>query len=123
MYFSAGDAGLDLDDTSAFEAFNAGDEKFMKANMDEWHPGCDCKAVPVFDRENWAGRDAHLKAEKFYKDIARKVAKDEEAKLRKSGNQHAKKGSNRSRGEAIVNEMRKALENGDVKITDFAAAA
>lgn len=123
VYFSAENAGLDLDDTSALEVFNSGDEEYMKEHMNEWHTGCDCKVVPVFDKSSWAGRDAYLKAEQFYKDIARKVAADEETKIRKAGNQHARKGSKRNRGEAIVNEMRKALQEGSANMTDFAAAA
>lgn len=123
VYFSAEDAGLDLDDTSALEVYNSGDEEYRKEHMNEWHTGCDCKVVPVFDRSNWAGRDAYLKAEQFYKDIAKKVAADAETKIRKAGNQHTKKGSERTRGEAIVNEMRRALQEGEANMTDFAAAA
>ena len=29
---------------------------FPKSDMDEWHPGCDCKVVPVFDYREWPGK-------------------------------------------------------------------
>lgn len=123
VYFSAEDAGMNLDDTSALEAINSGDEKFMKEHMTEWHTGCDCKVVPVFDRQNWPGRDAYLKAEQFYKDIARKVEADPDTKKPKAGNQHKPMNRTRSRTEAIMNEMRLALESGEVDPMTFAAVA
>lgn len=30
--------------------------------MEEWHPGCDCDVVPVFDQSNWEGREFYLDA-------------------------------------------------------------
>lgn len=32
----------------------------------ESHPACDCIAVPVYDRNNWHGREQFLAAEKLY---------------------------------------------------------
>lgn len=32
-----------------------------------WHPNCDCKVVPVFDKSNWSGRTAWLAAEEIWK--------------------------------------------------------
>lgn len=32
-----------------------------------WHPGCDCKIVPVFDLTNWTGRDRYKAAEEMWK--------------------------------------------------------
>ena len=33
-----------------------------KDNIEEWHTGCDCIAVPVFDLQNWPGRDQAARA-------------------------------------------------------------
>lgn len=35
--------------------------------MRQWHDGCDCKIVPVFDLKNWEGRDRYLAAEEMWK--------------------------------------------------------
>lgn len=39
-----------------------------KDHMNEWHTGCDCKLVPVFDLENWEGMDRWKAAEELWKD-------------------------------------------------------
>lgn len=100
VYFSAEDAGLDLDDTSALELIEEGDEDAVKEAMKRWHPGCDCKAVPVFDRNNWDGRDAYLRAEKLWIEATRGY-----------------------KGKDALNALRRALETGEVNPRDFAAAA
>jgi hypothetical protein len=100
VYFSAEDAGLDLDDTSALELIDEGDAEALNEAMKRWHPGCDCKVVPVFDRKNWAGRDAYLRAERLWIE--------------------ATKGY---KGRDALNALRRALERGDLNPADFAVAA
>ena len=72
VYTDAASAGLDnpVDDIDALEELGttngSQDLKTLqvaaRGHMTEWHPGCDCIAVPVFDRNNWAGRDTRLRA-------------------------------------------------------------
>lgn len=72
VYTDAASAGLDnpVDDIDALEELGttngSQDLKTLqvaaRGHMTEWHPGCDCIAVPVFDRNNWAGRDTHRRA-------------------------------------------------------------
>lgn len=100
VYFSAEDAGLGLDDTSAIDLIDSGDEEALNEAMKRWHPGCDCKVVPVFDRRNWAGRDAYLKAEKLWIEATRGY-----------------------KGKDALNALRRALESGDLSAADFAVAA
>lgn len=99
-YLSAETAGLDLDGTSALDLIEEGDQEALNEAMTRWHPGCDCKVVPVFDRRNWAGRDAYLKAEELWKKATRGY-----------------------RGKDALNALRRALESGDVNPSDFAIAA
>ena len=72
VYTDAASAGLDnpVDDIDALEELGttngSQDLKTLqvaaRGHMTEWHPGCDCIAVPVFDRDNWVGRDTRLRA-------------------------------------------------------------
>jgi hypothetical protein len=34
--------------------------------MNQWHPNCDCRVVPVFDKKSWPGREEFLAAEKLW---------------------------------------------------------
>ena len=64
VYKSAREAGVRADDRAAMAAAHAGS---MLALMSQWHDGCDCVAVPVFDDESWAGREQYLEAEELWR--------------------------------------------------------
>ncbi|AOT24670.1 capsid maturation protease [Mycobacterium phage Stasia] len=121
VYSSAENAGLDLDDQSAAEVFRAsgGDLKKLAAYVDEnelmkeWHTGCDCKVVPVYDRANWPGRDAFKRAEELWKDASK-----EARRLIDSGEART---DNLNR--EAQNALRRRLERGDLSMTRFALAA
>lgn len=68
VYHSARDAGAKLDDRDALKVSNSGsmDPEEM---MNEWHAGCDCKIVPVFDLTNWSGRDRYKAALEMWKEV------------------------------------------------------
>lgn len=63
VYKSARSAGGDADNQAAMAAATA---TSMLALMNEWHDGCDCIAVPVFDDNDWPGRAQHEAAEKLW---------------------------------------------------------
>lgn len=73
--------------------------------MTRWHPGCDCKVVPVFDENNWQGREDFLRMEQIWKDYTRGVSA---AKYTKNDK---------------LNAFRRAIERGDINPQEFAAAA
>nr|WP_190821972.1 hypothetical protein [Saccharopolyspora pogona] len=123
VYFSAEDAGLDLDDTSARELIADGEDKALAEAMKRWHPGCDCKVVPVFDRRSWPGRDAYLEAEQLWIKYAKLVNDNPDMRKPMTGNQHKPMDREWTRGEAIMAALRRALESGEVNPRDFAAAA
>lgn len=57
-----------------------------------WHDGCDCKVVPVFSPENWAGKERYLAALEMWK---------------RASADHS--------GKDAINEMRKAASRGEYK--------
>jgi hypothetical protein len=79
-YLFSDTAGLDLTDTEAVQLFESGGS--MKEHMDEWHPGCDCEVVPVFDRNDWPGKQAAADALKVWNKARNAVAYDPKKKYR-----------------------------------------
>ena len=73
--------------------------------MTRWHPGCDCKVVPVFDQNNWQGRDDYLRMEEIWKKETKGFY----------GSQFTKNDK--------LNAFRRAIERGDINPAEFAAAA
>lgn len=39
-----------------------------------FHKGCDCKVVPVFNSDDWPGRDQYLQADKIYRNASQGVS-------------------------------------------------
>lgn len=69
--------------------------------MTRWHPGCDCKIVPVFDTQGpWPGKKDYLKAKELWKT----VVKD--------------KGYS---GRDALNAFRRAVESGQINPADLSA--
>ncbi|AOZ62833.1 capsid maturation protease [Rhodococcus phage Partridge] len=66
VYRSAEAAGLRLGNSDAIKALQG--DLDVSEYMDQWHPGCDCKTVPVFKLSDWPGRDDYLRAEQMWKD-------------------------------------------------------
>lgn len=73
--------------------------------MTRWHPGCDCKVVPVFDENNWQGRDDFIRMENIWKEYTKGFSG---AKFTKNDK---------------LNAFRRAIERGEVNPAEFAAAA
>lgn len=75
VYASAQDAGLNADETSAVEIFRqaeeSGDDSALMGLMTRWHPRCDCKVVPVFNKSSWPGRDEYYAAERLWKRVTK----------------------------------------------------
>lgn len=73
--------------------------------MTRWHPGCDCKVVPVFDENNWVGRDDFLRMEEIWKKETKGFA-----------------GARFTKNDKL-NAFRRAIERGEINPAEFAAAA
>jgi hypothetical protein len=79
VYRSADSAGLDADDESAKELAEdyarTGNRAELDSLMKRFHLRCDCQVVPVFDRDDWPGRDQFIEAEQKFI-AASKAAKE-----------------------------------------------
>ena len=118
-YSDARSAGINLDDDTVIDLYNGSDgdfEKFRKSikdDIEKWHTGCDCLAVPVFDIEDWPGRDAARKALQLWIDAGKEA--DE---LIKSG-----KSRTRNNYTETLNALRRRLYAGEIIMSDYAIAA
>ncbi|AEK08663.1 capsid maturation protease [Mycobacterium phage Koko] len=118
-YSSAEAGGLNLDDETAIDLWEEAGmdlEKFresIKDDIERWHAGCDCLVVPVFDVQNWVGRDAALRAQQLWIEAGKEA--DE---LIASGKARSKN-TNRE----TLNALRRRLERGEITIPTYAFAA
>lgn len=118
VYRGADTAGLDLPDWEADEIFGGVDDlaSFFSETeeyMNEWHAGCDCKVVPVYDVNKWPGINEQKRAEKLWID-----ASNEADRLIESG-----KSRTDNRNRETLNALRRRLYRGGVDMSEFAALA
>lgn len=92
VYRSASSAGSRLADRDSLQM--VGSQEFnADEHMKQWHTGCDCKIVPVFNLENWDGRDRHLAAEELWKRTSKNANNNRDA----------------------INAFRRAVEAGEIQ--------
>lgn len=111
VYSAAERAGLDLDDELAARMVAAGQD--VSEYMDEWHTGCDCKVVPVFDVESWVGKKEADLALDLWNDAAREA--DELIESGESRTSH--------RNTEAINALRRRIERGEIDPFKYAALA
>lgn len=119
IYMGADTAGLDLDDESAARMIAAGED--VSEFMEQWHDGCDCKVVPVFKQQGWAGQEAADRALDLWNDAtktAKLLIKLEPDRKHLAGK---KKGKPFTLNEVVINVLRDRLTNGDITSTEWAA--
>ncbi|QDH47832.1 head maturation protease [Mycobacterium phage Benvolio] len=118
-YRDAQSAGINLDDETVIDLWHESGqslEKFREAtkeHVEEWHTGCDCLAIPVFDVQNWPGRDAALRAQQLWIDASK-----EADSLIESG-----KARSKNKNRETINALRRRLERGDISMSTYALAA
>ena len=129
VYLDANNAGLDLTDTTVKAKWSeaGGDlQSFFDAidgHMEQWHPNCDCKVVPVFKTESWPGKAESEAALELWKKatlIANEEAIEDPDRTHEAGK---KKGEKFTLNERALNALRRALDAGEVNPADYAAAA
>lgn len=97
VYQDAESAGLNADDTTALEILDEGDTEAFNELMTRFHPNCDCKVVPVFDRADWQGRDDYLAARDTWREVTKGFS-----------------------GRDALNAFRRAIEDNQVDPQEFA---
>lgn len=105
-------------------------ETGKRYNMDDWHDGCDCLVVPVFDKKNWAGFDAWKRAEKLWTDASKKARAELEANPDKK--YYSFKGPRPGQppgwyptnlNRETINQLRKMIDEGEISSREWAALA
>ena len=118
-YAEGSTAGSTLDDETLLDLWKESGgslEQFREDTaeyMEQWHAGCDCLAVPVFDVNNWPGRDAAIRAQQLWIDATK-----EARRLIDSGEARSKN-TNRE----TLNALRRRLSRGEITMSDYAFAA
>ena len=125
-YAEASTAGLDLTDETALQLWEQSgrdpakfkellfdDDDPDETVMDKWHVGCDCIAVPVFDLNNWPGKEQASRAMALWIDAGK-----EADKLIESGESRTK-----NVGRETLNALRRRLERGEISMSNYAVAA
>ena len=93
----------------------------LAPHMDEWHTGCDCKVVPVFDVVNWPGKEAAGKARGHWREAskrAKKELRDNPDKQYYSFKDGEWQDTDLNR--EAINQLRKMIDSGEIS-TDWAA--
>lgn len=108
VYKHADSAGLNLQDKYALQDYDAGQE-IDPEDMEQWHAGCDCKVVPVFDTRSWPGKEQADSALELWKEASRLA--DEE--LERHPNKKSFVGGKwipTTRNREAINQMRRLVE-------------
>lgn len=113
MYQFASTAGLNTDDDTAADMVAQGED--ITPLMNQWHAGCDCKVVPVYDKQNWVGRDEADRALELWNQIQDEAQEEWEAL---SPEERERTSYNR----LALNALRRLIERGDVDLSIFGTA-
>lgn len=129
VYLGADNAGLDLADAAVANLWHqsGGDLKRFLAgtegHMEQWHPNCDCKVVPVFKLEDWPGKAEADRALKLWNEATRQAIEEEQDDPDRTHNAGQSAGQKFTRNERALNALRRALADGQIDPADYAAAA
>lgn len=113
VYQFASTAGLNTDDDTAADMVAQGED--ITPLMNQWHAGCDCKVVPVYDKQNWVGRDEADRALELWNQIQDEAQEEWEAL---SPEERERTSYNR----LALNALRRLIERGDVDLSIFGTA-
>ncbi|ATW60143.1 capsid maturation protease [Mycobacterium phage Ph8s] len=118
-YTSTDSGGLHLDTETVVDLWDeaGGDlakfRKETKPHIEEWHTGCDCLVVPVFDVENWIGKAAQERATQLWIDAGKEASRLIESGEARSNNMNKE----------TLNALRRRLSRGEITVPNYALAA
>lgn len=121
VYESAKTGGLAVSDEDAQRMYSNGED--LSVYMNEWHPNCDCKVIPVFRTESWPGKEAADRALELWKQAN---AEASEYRRKNPGRVHL---SGKNRGdeftfnEDVINALRRMIDRGEINPYDYAGLA
>lgn len=117
VYMDASTAGLDLDSFSAQRMVAAGED--VSEYMTQWHAGCDCKVVPVFDRRNWTGKAAADEALELWKEATLEAQRFRDAHPGRKHTSGKRAGEEFTLNEDAILALRRRLEAGEIDPGDW----
>ena len=118
-YFGADRAGLNLDDVTATQLFEEAGEDLdqfkqdTKQYVNEWHAGCDCLVIPVFDKADWPGLESQKRAESLWIEASK-----EATRLIESGEARTS-----DHNKETINALRRRIYRGEIDMSNYAIAA
>ena len=119
VYQSSKSAGSKFDSDTTMQALVT--DADVREWMEEWHTGCDCKVIPVFDEANWVGKDAQERALQLYLD----AHDDASAWMEKYPDRVHLTGKNKGQGftwnEEIILALRRRIERGEINSSEWSA--
>jgi hypothetical protein len=89
--------------------------------MKKWHIGCDCMVVPVYDLENWVGKEAQERALELWNDATDDADEFIEANPGRVHKTGKKKGQPYTYNEEVMLALRRKLDSGAISSQEWAA--
>lgn len=120
VYESAFSAGLQVPDYEAVEL--ALNDPEITAQMNQWHPGCDCKVVPVFKATAWVGQDAAKRALDLYIEASKRAYSElQDSPDKKYYSMKERRWVPTTKNRETINQLRQMIDSGEIKSSDWAA--
>jgi hypothetical protein len=92
--------------------------------MEEWHAGCDCLVVPVFNYKSWVGKEASRKALNLYIEAGKRATAELKANPDKQYYSFKEKRWKKTTdNRETINQLRQMIADGQIKSTDWTALA
>lgn len=119
VYKSAKTGGSKFDNETTVAAIKEGvpPDEWMR----EWHRGCDCMVVPVYDLENWVGKEAQERALELWNDATDDADEFIEANPGRVHKTGKKKGQPYTYNEEVMLALRRKLDSGAISSQEWAA--
>ena len=121
VYYSAEAAGAKTNtDLSGLGSDPSADASDL---MNQWHPGCQCKVVPVFKNEGWFGQEQSQRALELWNQATRTAIAEQEDDPDRTHDFGKNNGRQFTRNQLALNALRRSLQRGDIAPQEWSALA